>query len=629
MPIIDVVIDASGAKKGLADYKKAVDSADKQTSGFTSRANSYYSTMAGVISTVAGSAFVALGAKAIDAASDMQETQGKFDVVFRGLEDSAESWATSLQSSYGMSSQEAKKFLASTQDLLVPMGMVRGEAGKMSNEVVKLATDLGSFNNIDTAQVMDDMQSALVGNYETMKKYGVVLSAARVEQEAYRLGLATSKADLDASAKAQAAYSLMVKGSSDAVGDFNRTSGSFANQMKTAKAHLKDFAVTVGEQLLPYATEAITAFNKWAVEGNGLNKTMGFLVDGARALYNGFEGVNLILHGAVVVVAALFEGITQLLTPFEMFLAGLQAIGAIDTNPLADLSAIADDFYASSIDGFSGVVDGIESTNAGFDRLKEKIGETSEAHATAAAQAVAEQKEYKTAVEDVTAAINQEWEASRQAQQSDTSKVISALKGESDQLVKTAAGWINVKDSASEYGRVVASSVAPNIDIVTGAEQQKTTATEAATTAAIAHADALQSEATAADATTAALEASASAESSSSKSYSFSGAPSDAEGLLALATSKQDVWDNVTSPSAQRGSDWSVWSESAASNQTGNHQKYMANLREMYLDAGGSSQEWTAAVNGGTTVNNYFTQSVTKTDVAEIAAESARSEARA
>ncbi len=193
----------------------------------------------GVAATVA---LTALAAKAVKAASDLAEVQSKFNVVFAGQTGVAEAWSRELVASYAMSTREAKQYLSSVQDLLVPMGMAADQAGVMSNEVVRLAADLGSFNNLPTAQVMDDIQSALVGNYETMKKYGVVLNAATVEQQAMSMGLAATKAELTAADKAQAAYALMIEGSTAAMGDMIRTQDSYANQAKKFQAQIEDLS---------------------------------------------------------------------------------------------------------------------------------------------------------------------------------------------------------------------------------------------------------------------------------------------------------------------------------------------------------------------------------------------------
>ena len=191
---------------------------------------------------------------AIDKASALQESMSKFETVFASQIGMAGKWSDKLNEAYGQSRREATENLGAIQDLLVPMGLAEEAAGKLSFEVVKLATDLGSFNNQSTPKVIEDYQSALVGNYETMKKYGVVLNATVVSQKAMQMGLAKTKNELTASDKAMAAHELIVQSSTVAIGDFIRTSDGYANTTKKLDSAWEDFAATLGEEVLPAAT---------------------------------------------------------------------------------------------------------------------------------------------------------------------------------------------------------------------------------------------------------------------------------------------------------------------------------------------------------------------------------------
>ncbi|BBO73342.1 hypothetical protein DSCW_07590 [Desulfosarcina widdelii] len=224
----------------------------------------------GISAAAFSAVFVAGMKKSIDAASDLEEVTNKFGVVFGDQVGAAEKWADILVDSYAMSTREAKQYLSSVQDLLVPMGLQSEAAAELSNEIVKLSADLGSFNNMPTARVMDDIQSALVGNYETMKKYGVVLTAARVQQEAMNMGLARSKNELTAADKAQAAYKLIIEGSTAAIGDMARTSGSYENQSKKLRANVENLSSVLGNELLPVATDVVTTFNNWIAANQGI-----------------------------------------------------------------------------------------------------------------------------------------------------------------------------------------------------------------------------------------------------------------------------------------------------------------------------------------------------------------------
>jgi len=203
-----------------------------------------------------GTAYFAI-TKALKTASDYEEAANKFNVVFSGMEARAHKFRDELVAGFAMSRTEATTFLSSIQDLLVPMGVAKDRATDLSFEVVKLAADLGSFNNLSTAQVIADIQSALVGNFETMKKYGVVLNETVLKQEAMNQGVWNGKGMIDAATKSQLAYDLIVRSSTAAMGDMARSADSYANTQKRTKARIEDATKELAEGFLPIAADVV------------------------------------------------------------------------------------------------------------------------------------------------------------------------------------------------------------------------------------------------------------------------------------------------------------------------------------------------------------------------------------
>jgi hypothetical protein len=198
---------------------------------------------------------VAAGSAMLKTASDAEETDSKFKAVFKNQSREVEAWAKTFSRSVGRSTTENKKFLATIQDTLVPLGFARDNAADMSKQVVSLATDLASFNNLNTEQVIADIQSAIVGNTETLRKYGVVAQQSQIVQEALNSGLIKNKSELDANTKAQAILQLALKGTVDAQGDAVRTADGLANSSKGLSSDIKDLAEKFGALMIPTAKE--------------------------------------------------------------------------------------------------------------------------------------------------------------------------------------------------------------------------------------------------------------------------------------------------------------------------------------------------------------------------------------
>ena len=198
----------------------------------------------------------------IKAASDAEETQAKFNTVFRGMSEEANKWAESFGQEVGRSKQSVKSWMAGLQDTFVPLGIARDEALKLAQGLTTLAVDVASFNNAADADVIRDFTSALVGNHETVRKFGIIISESAIKQEAYRQGIEKTYKELTDLEKVQLRYSLIQRGTTDAQGDAIRTSGSYANQVKRLSANWDNFKVMLGQEILPALTELIKSINE-------------------------------------------------------------------------------------------------------------------------------------------------------------------------------------------------------------------------------------------------------------------------------------------------------------------------------------------------------------------------------
>jgi hypothetical protein len=222
---------------------------------------------AGLAVTAAAAGITAIGVGAfkvgkqlIGMASDAEEMLGKFNVVFGEAAPTATAALDEFGNEVGRSTFELQEMASTVQDTFVPLGFARTEAAGMSVELTKLAVDMGSFNNVADAQVMQDLQSAIVGNHETMRKYGVIITQATLDQELLRMGVEGGTKAATEQEKVQARLNIIMAGTSDAQGDAARTSGSWANQMRALKATFSEAGTTIGTELLPLVTPLLKKF---------------------------------------------------------------------------------------------------------------------------------------------------------------------------------------------------------------------------------------------------------------------------------------------------------------------------------------------------------------------------------
>ena len=310
--------------------------------------------------TVVGGAMTAISVSSLKAASDVEEMQAKFTTVFGSLSKDVADWAKTHASETNRSRFDLMGYAATLQDTFVPMGFARDKAAEFSKSITALSVDLGSFNNLPTGDVVRDMQSALVGNTETVRKYGVVLTAATVEQEILNQGWASSKGEITEAMKVQARMNLILQGTTDAQGDAVRTSGSFANQMRGLQAATQEAQVSLGQALLPVITVLVSAITpviqsmaKWMEENQTLAK---ILILTAAAI----GGVMLVLGPMLLILPQLFAGM-------KLFAAGIRLVtAATAANPvgiiLVALTTLATVVLPLVIKNWDKIWDGIKKT---------------------------------------------------------------------------------------------------------------------------------------------------------------------------------------------------------------------------------------------------------------------------
>lgn len=208
-----------------------------------------------------------LGAASIKAASDAEETINKFSVVFRDVSDDAEQSAKEIATGFGLATHEAKELLANTGDLLTGFGFTGEKALELSDQVQRLSADLASFTNFSggAAGASKALTKALLGERESVKELGVSILEEDVKAKIQALkatGELTNETQREQ--KAIATLAIAMEQSKNAIGDFERSKESFANQSRILRARVLDLSVSFGSILLPFATKVVDSLSKMA-----------------------------------------------------------------------------------------------------------------------------------------------------------------------------------------------------------------------------------------------------------------------------------------------------------------------------------------------------------------------------
>ncbi len=294
-----------------------------------------------------GGAFIGLGASlaaplafAVRSASDAQETFSKFDIVFGSNARAVREWGDTLAGQVGRSKTDIAGFLAGFQDLLVPIGIDPAVAEASSKQLTQLAIDLASFNNGTDANAVRDLQAALTGSSEVMKKYGVISNEAAVKQELLNQSIDPKKATEQQ--KVFARLAIIMAGTTAAQGDALRTSAGFANSLKAVTGSLFDLGASIGGALLdPLAAfargarDAIRIVAKFADENQGLIRAYAIGAGAIVAIGGGliavgaaFGVVGFAISGFVSAFSVVGAAISAIASPIGITIASVVGLGA-------------------------------------------------------------------------------------------------------------------------------------------------------------------------------------------------------------------------------------------------------------------------------------------------------------
>ena len=222
------------------------------------------------VGVAAAAGLVKVGTAAVAAASDLQETASKVEQLF-GAASAAkiQAWGDTAATAMGMSKQAA---MDAASDMAI-FGKVAGKTGEdlvdFSKANVELASDLGSFFNTDTTSAANAISSALRGESEPMRKYGVIINDVALKQAYMRETGEEVKGTLTGQQKAIAANKLIWEQTADAQGDYTRTSDGLANSQKSLGATLEDVSAKIGTALLPAITQIVNALGPIALSLTG------------------------------------------------------------------------------------------------------------------------------------------------------------------------------------------------------------------------------------------------------------------------------------------------------------------------------------------------------------------------
>lgn len=249
--IIDTRMDTTGVRNGVSAIKQSFN-------GLGSAVKK--------IGLLIGGAFavgklVQFGKECVELGSDLAEVQNVVDVTFTTMSDKVNEFAKNAMTSAGLSETMAKRYVGTFGAMSKSFGFSEAQAYDMSTALTQLTGDVASFYNISQDLAYIKLKSVFTGETETLKDLGVVMTQSALDQYALANGYGKTTSAMTEQEKVALRLAFVQKQLSAASGDFIRTSGSWANQVRVMQLQLQSLKATVGQGLINIFTPVLKVIN--------------------------------------------------------------------------------------------------------------------------------------------------------------------------------------------------------------------------------------------------------------------------------------------------------------------------------------------------------------------------------
>ena len=292
----------SKGKKGIAGLIQSMKSFGKSADGATQSVKKLsIATLAigGVISLVISAVrkLISIAKEGIELASQLEEVQNVVEVSFGNMTQDVEEFSKKALYSLGMSELTAKKMASTFMAMSNGMGIAAKDGRNMALQLTALAADMASFYNVSQEVAQTALNSIFTGETETLKKFGIVLTETNLKAFALSRGITKSYSSMTEAEKVALRYNYVLQATANAQGDFARTSGSWANQVRLLKEQLNILKTALGQILIAVILPLVKALNALLSFIISIGRAIGSLFGKKTGMVKTISDANTITGG--------------------------------------------------------------------------------------------------------------------------------------------------------------------------------------------------------------------------------------------------------------------------------------------------------------------------------------------
>lgn len=200
--------------------------------------------------------------KSVDYASNATEIENVVEVAFGNMSDAVDNWASNTILKMGLAGQTAKKYASTIGMMLQSSGVDENSSFVMGTNLTQVLSDLASLYNYDYETVYQSITSGVVsGLPRAMYKFGIQLTETNMKAYALSKGIKKAYREMTAAEKVVLRYNYTLEHTRKVQGDFVRTGGTWANQVRIFKQLMIELGEVIGQVIVSVLNPLLQKLN--------------------------------------------------------------------------------------------------------------------------------------------------------------------------------------------------------------------------------------------------------------------------------------------------------------------------------------------------------------------------------
>lgn len=303
----DLVATTVGVSAGLESAADDADVAEGGVSDLSQAADRAKEALGAMGLAASATGLLAFFQESVMAASDLDESMNAIDTIFTTANGSIYTFAEGAGKAIGMTELSAREAAATFGTYGKQANLAAEENAKFSVQMATLAGDMASFKNTSPEQAIQAIGAAFRGESDPIEAYGVIMNETILKTRAMKMGLIENTSEaLEPAVRVQVAYAEVLAQTAYMQGDFEKTSGSLSNRLKTLRADFEAQSVAVGNKLMPAAQALVSLLSGPGMAAlSGTAAVIGTLADAVGVLATFLAGLPGPIQAAIGAIVAL------------------------------------------------------------------------------------------------------------------------------------------------------------------------------------------------------------------------------------------------------------------------------------------------------------------------------------